>query len=244
MSRIIAWFSCGASSAVMTKIEIKKNPNVIPVYCDVRSEHEDNKRFLSDCERWFGKEVVIIKSKKYKNVDEVIEGRKYMSGIKGAPCTVELKKIPRFNFQKVDDVQLFGYTVEETKRAKRFSDNNQDLNLSYPLIDRFITKGNCHGMLKEAGIKLPVLYAQGFSHNNCLGCVKSSSPYYWAMIKKHYPKIFEKRVLQSKLLSVKLLKINNIRYSLDELKSNWNYKPEVEPSCDFICQSDFNELLL
>ena len=57
MSRTISWFSCGAASAVATKLALAES-DVTIVYCEVVEEHPDNKRFLKDCEEWFGQERV------------------------------------------------------------------------------------------------------------------------------------------------------------------------------------------
>ena len=57
MNRIVCWFSCGAASAVATKIAIAENAGKLPLivaYTEVIEEHPDNKRFLADCEKWFG----------------------------------------------------------------------------------------------------------------------------------------------------------------------------------------------
>ena len=62
MSRIICWFSCGAASAVATKLALSmvdKEQELIIAYTEVKEEHSDNKRFLADCERWFGQKIEI-----------------------------------------------------------------------------------------------------------------------------------------------------------------------------------------
>lgn len=53
MARTVSWFSCGAASAVATKLV---RPDVI-AYCDTGSEDGDNARFMADCERWFQQPV-------------------------------------------------------------------------------------------------------------------------------------------------------------------------------------------
>jgi len=58
--RIVSWFSCGAASAVATKLAIAENAGKFPLiiaYTEVAEEHPDNKRFLKDCEKWFGQEI-------------------------------------------------------------------------------------------------------------------------------------------------------------------------------------------
>jgi hypothetical protein len=90
MNRIISWFSCGAASAVATKLTLAKygNKNVVIARCVVREEHSDNDRFAADCEKWFGHPITNLIASEYNgSVHAVIERRKYISGIQGAPCT-------------------------------------------------------------------------------------------------------------------------------------------------------------
>ncbi len=73
-SRTASWFSCGAASAVATKLT---SPDVI-AYCETGSEHPDNRRFLIDCEKWFGKEVTILQNPDFRDTWDVWEKRKYI----------------------------------------------------------------------------------------------------------------------------------------------------------------------
>lgn len=59
---VICRFSCGAASAVATKLAIAKYGTVEIYYNDPGSEHSDNLRFINDCEKWFGQKVNILKS--------------------------------------------------------------------------------------------------------------------------------------------------------------------------------------
>ena len=60
MSRLVCWYSCGAASAVATKIALNDKDlcsqfdEVVVVYCKVQEEHPDNGRFLAECEAWLG----------------------------------------------------------------------------------------------------------------------------------------------------------------------------------------------
>ncbi len=89
-TRTVSWFSCGAASAVATKLT---NPDVI-AYCHTGSEDVDNARFMKDCIEWWGKDVTVLKNSKYQDTWQVFESRRYLSGIGGAPCTKALKIEP------------------------------------------------------------------------------------------------------------------------------------------------------
>ncbi len=216
--RRVVWFSAGAASACAAKLTLQAHENVEVVYCNTAmSEHKDNYRFREDCERWFGRSVLVISSKKYNSIDEVFMASRYMAGPKGARCTTEMKKIPRFEFQQADDIHIFGFTVDETKRVKDFKSRNPELYLEWPLVDAGFTKAKCFEMLRQAGIKLPELYRLGFKNNNCLGCVKATSPAYWNRVRKFFPAVFKLRSEQSRELGVRLVRLKGERIFLDEL---------------------------
>ena len=218
---MLVWFSCGGPSAVAVKKSIElydKTYQVIPVNCDTRpSEHSDNYRFSQQVERWIGREIVYIRSDKYKTVDDVFEREKYMSGIGGARCTTELKKKPRLEFAWWNDIHVFGFTVDEVVRRNEFAIRNPDLFLKWVLIDLFLSKRDCLNILRAAGIEEPAMYQLGFDNNNCPGCVKAQSPRYWSMIRKHFPEVFKRRCVQSRAIGCKLVKLNGVRIFLDEL---------------------------
>ena len=223
--RTIVWFSCGAASAVAAKLVLPSYEDVILVYCDtLASESQDNYRFMRDVEQWLQVPVTIISSKKYRDIDEVFEKTRYMAGISGARCTVEMKKVPRFEFQRPDDTHVFGYTAGEEKRAIRFEKNNHDLNVRWPLIHHGYTKQMCFDVLKEAGIELPQMYKQGYRNNNCIGCVKATSIKYWTMIRRDYPEVFARRSRQSRELGVRLTRLKGERIFIDEIPIDQNPK--------------------
>ena len=70
MGRIVSWFSCGAASAIATKkaLEIYGKENFVIATCVLDNEHEDNKRFLVDCEAWFEYPITQLRSTKYKDL--------------------------------------------------------------------------------------------------------------------------------------------------------------------------------
>lgn len=218
-SRVIAWFSCGAASAVAAKLAIEKyGERACIVYCDTsKNEHPDNQRFFQDVQRWLKREIITIKSLKYKSIDAVFRKRRYLAGNAGAPCTVEMKKVPRFDFQLPDDVHLFGYTADERKRITDFEKANPELHLDWVLRDAGYSKKHCFRVLEQAGIALPEIYLLGFKNANCLGCVKATSPHYWARVRRHFPVIFARRAYQSRKYGVRLTRINGKRAFIDEI---------------------------
>lgn len=231
--RTIAWFSCGAASAVATKL----CPESTPAYCETGAEHPDNAKFLADCERWFGRSVDRLKSDRYADTWDVWTQRRYLAGIEGALCTVELKVMPRLAFQRPNDIHVFGYTADgpDVARADRLRSSYPELTIKTPLIERGLTKEACLSMVRHAGIALPPMYAMGFQNNNCLPCVKATSPAYWALVRQRFPDVFSRMAILSRELDVRLCRIDGERAFIDEIPNGQPTTDPIQPSCDFLC---------
>ena len=244
-TRLVCWFSCGAASAVATKLAIqqyKDTHEIVIARCIVAEEHPDNDRFASDCEKWFGMPITNMVSEEYiGSVWEVIRRRKFISGPKGAPCTMLLKKQVREDFQLPTDKHVFGYCSEEQDRWDSFLDSN-NIDAISPLMERGLEHADCLAMVQNAGIKLPVMYELGYQHNNCIGCVKAGGAGYWNKIRQDFPIQFWKMAGASRALSAQMVKVTEDgkerRIYLDELKPGvGDYQSEPEIQCGLFCES-------
>lgn len=246
VERIVCWFSCGAASAVATKLAIAENAGRLPLVvarCIVREEHPDNDRFAADCEKWFGVPITNMLNDKYNgSIYEVFRKESYISGVKGAPCTRLLKKKVRLDFEKPTDQHVFGYCAEEQDRWNDFIDAN-NINATSPLIERGLEHSDCLSMVRDAGIKLPVMYGLGYQHNNCIGCCKATGQGYWNKIREDFPEVFERMAAESRRLGVRIIRIKEKRSFLDELQpGTGNYQEEPEVQCGIFCEAAKREL--
>ena len=244
--RVVCWFSCGAASAVATKLAIAKyqlTHDIVIARCIVREEHSDNDRFAADCEKWFGLPITNLIAEEYDgSIYNVITKRKYISGINGAPCTMLLKKEVRIAFQRPDDIHIFGYCAEEQERYDSFIDAN-NITCEAPLIDKSMSHANALAMLQNAGIELPTMYKLGYQHNNCVGCVKATGAGYWNKIKVDFPSQFWMMAGMSRALGVKMTRNGTKRIFLDELPSGvGRYQDEPEIQCGIFCEIAQHEI--
>lgn len=249
--RIVSWFSCGAASAVATKLAIQNadGREVVVAYCDTfRREHPDNRRFFADCERWFGKEVLILGSDEYdRDPDVVFRKTRFLVGPSGARCTAELKRSVRLEFQRPDDIVILGYTTEEFEvRHKRTAAAEPFVKFWPILHERGLTKADCLGILEQAGIDLPAMYRLGYRNNNCIGCVKGQAGY-WNKIRVDFPDRFAEMAAIERELGRAICKREwrdadgtrrLERIPLDRLPPELGrYDSEPDISCGIICQS-------
>ena len=238
--RIVCWFSCGAASAVATKLAIADNAGKFPLVvarCIVREEHHDNDRFAADCERWFGVPITNLINEKYGgSIVEVADRRNYVSGVNGAPCTMLLKKKVREDFQLPTDKHVFGYCAEEQERWDAFLDAN-NIDAESPLIDRGLEHPDCLAMVENAGIRLADMYALGYQHNNCIGCCKASGAGYWNKIRVDFPAQFDRMAQVSRAAKCRLTRDGETRIFLDELREGTgDYQSEPEIQCGLFCE--------
>ena len=229
--RTVIWFSCGAASAVAARLTMEAYPDAIVARCVVANEHPDNDRFAKDVAEWLGVEVINLASPKYADCWDVWEKRRFLNSPRGALCTVEMKKKVRQKFERPDDLQVFGYTVEERDRADNFEDNNPEINALFPLIEKRLTKFDCFRILEAEGLELPAMYRLGYNNANCIGCVKGGAGY-WNKIRRDFPETFGRMAKLERSIGASVLKDE----WLDELVPGTGRHSDLElPDCGLFC---------
>ncbi len=237
MSRTVAWFSCGAASALACKIVSDEKPkNLVVASIHINSEHPDNTRFLLDVVRWIGHPIETLGSTKYSDPWEVFEKTRYLVGPSGARCTTELKKLVRRDFERDGDIQIFGFTNEpqEVARFERLKAQNPEITVRAPLIEHGFSKLDALAALERAGIVLPTMYRLGYRNNNCIGCVKGGAGY-WNKIRKDFPEVFDRMSKVEADLGRTVLRRNGQPLALKDLPENTGRYEPLTSGCDLLC---------
>lgn len=234
----VSWFSTGISSFVACYLE--KDVDAI-IYTHVNDQHPDSLRFLHDCENVLGRKIEILTSDSYKSVEDVITRTRYINGPAGASCTRILKKQVRLQWEALHPglhTYVWGYDVNEKHRAERVVDSLPDFEHVFPLIERGLSKQDCHAIAERLGIRRPVMYDMGYPNNNCIGCVKGGKGY-WNQIRKDFPDVFERRAKLERQIGHSC--INGV--FLDELPPDaGNIQKEIMQDCSILCQLAMNDV--
>lgn len=245
MSRIVCQFSCGAASAVATKLILSEYPReqVEIVNAFVAEEHEDNRRFLADCETWLDRKITVLRDEKYgASTHELWKRKNFIKGPRGAPCSAELKRKVLGLISQPDDINVVGFTREELNRYDDLCDHFPEKIWKAPLIERGLDKGDCLAMIERAGIELPMMYRLGYDNANCIGCPKGGQNY-WQAIREDFPEQFVQiRKIQenigdgAKFLQFRSGPREGARMGLADLPAGrGNMALEPSFSCSFFC---------
>jgi hypothetical protein len=238
--RILVHFSCGAASAVAAKIacEAYAKTRVVEVinYDLSKDEHPDSQRFLREVENWIGQPVIRLGHHKYKTVEEVWRGEKFIVSAFGASCTRVLKREVGDAYSRPDDIHVFGYPFDEGDRISGMIERHPEMEFLWVLAAGRITKEDCYKIISAAGIKLPTMYLLGYEHNNCIGCCKGGKGY-WNKIKLDFPEIFAARAKVQRDLGVEF-RSGGKGFWLDELKpGEGNHQKDQPLECGLMCSS-------
>lgn len=184
--KIICWWSGGITSACACKITIdlfgKDRCRV--VFIDTGNEDYDTYRFKMDCENWYGIGIETITGlgDKFNSIEEVWDNYTALNLAHGAPCSSELKRDVRVRWEKNNEYkyQVFGFDIDEPKRAKSMTLNYPKAKAIYPLLFHGLRKKDCIKIIQEATIEIPRMYALGFHNNNCAAslCVQGGIGYF------------------------------------------------------------------
>lgn len=239
----VVWLSAGVSSFIAGYV-IKDTVDKW-IYIDVADQHPDSMRFIHDCEKVLDAHIEILKSDKYKDVADVVRKHKFINSPWGAPCTGMLKKAVRKQWEQeqyakgiTDLTYVWGMDFNEKRRVDGIVNNFPEFKHEFPLVDKELTKDDCHAILKRLGIKRPDMYDLGYNNNNCIGCVKGGMGY-WNKIREDFPEVFEARAKLEREVGHSCIK----GVFLDELDPDAGCmsKPVVE-DCSILCQLVFKEV--
>lgn len=239
--RIVSQFSCGAASAVATKLILgqysRDRVSILNAY--LVEEHEDNQRFMEDCERWFDHPIIRLRDEKYgASAVEVWTRERFLVGHGHAKCSKSLKRDVLDAFKRPDDVMVLGYTSEEYERFNRFVDANNGVKVIAPLIDARLGKADCLAIVEQAGIELPMMYRLGFNNNNCKGCPKGGEGY-WNKTRQVFPDVFQNMVRIQEILGPGSYFFRNRktgdRIGLKDLREDAGRHDEPEIECSMFC---------
>ena len=233
---VISWFSCGIASAMATELALKKYSDVLIIYIHNDSESTDNWRFLRECEKRWNHHISCYSSPKYKSHWDVINDLRCINTPWGAPCTRYLKKNVRYMIEDHMhwDAQIMGYDITEQKRAQRFTEQYPATKAEFPLIEAGLSKTDIMALWKKTKIEPPMMYQLGFHNNNCIGCVKGGKGY-WALIRKHFPDVFERMVRLEDEIGHTCIR----GFRLADLPEDYPTTSPIIPSCSLFCYPDF-----
>lgn len=225
----VGWFSCGCSSLVACRISQPEEK----IYIHISDQHPDTIRFLHDAEKILGS-ITVLRSNKYLSVNDVIAATGFVNGPYGAPCTLNLKKRVRQSWEKehfAHHTYVWGYDATEQSRANRILASMPEFHHEFPLIERGLTKADCHALCESWGIKRPAMYDLGYPNNNCIGCVKGGMGY-WNKIREDFPDIFMARAKIEREVGHSCIK----GIFLDELEPGRGKNNPVVPECSLMCE--------
>jgi hypothetical protein len=236
---------------VATKLILAERPaKVVIINAFIKEEHPDNRRFLEDCEKWFGHPIIVVRNEKYSaSTDEIWRQKRFIINQRMAPCSTALKRETMGKLALPGDITVLGFTSEETDRFDSLCDRFPKETFRAPLIERGLDKGDCLAMIKRAGIELPMMYRLGYDNANCIGCPKGGQSY-WQNIRADFPERFVQiQAIQESIgpganfLRFRSGPRKNERMPLSELpEGRGNMKTEPNFSCSFFCQTAEQEI--
>lgn len=165
----------------------------VAVFADTKIEDPTLYQFLDDQERYFG--ITIMRLADGRTPFEVWRDERAITirTVNLAVCSKILKRevgdrwiAEHFAGQAI--TRVFGMDWSEPHRMERLTQELAPTPVWFPLAEKpYLDKCHIADKLERLGIKVPALYGEGFSHNNCGGgCVKAGQAH-WALLWRTRP---------------------------------------------------------
>jgi hypothetical protein len=106
----------------------------------------------------------------------------------------------------------------------------------FPLVDKLLSKQDCHAICERLGVKRPIMYDLGYQNNNCIGCVKGGMGY-MNKIRKDFPACFKEMAELERTIGHSCLK----ECFLDELDPDrGRVGKKITLDCNIFCELESN----
>ena len=135
----------------------------------------------------------------------------------------------------LEEENWFGFDAGEPYRIARFMKNNMDLKIKLPLFENGLSKANCLALLMRFDIAIPEMYKLGYSHSNCIGCVKAQNLGYWTAIRQDFPEIFQWFAAHERNIGRAINRRKKVPLYLDEWPDDLKPERNLEISCGYSC---------
>jgi 3'-phosphoadenosine 5'-phosphosulfate sulfotransferase (PAPS reductase)/FAD synthetase len=198
---IIVCVSGGLSSFFCADWALKKYPKdkIILYFNDTKWEHPDLYRFLSDIQNYLNHPIIFDTDG--RDPEQLFYDHHALANNRMPFCSRALKAERLQQFYKDGDTLIFGIGLTESHRANRLIGRYQVCSvkldkyrkLEFPLISQNISSKIINNFMKTTGIRIPLLYKLGFSHNNCSGgCVRQGISQ-WRLLLRKLPEVYRER---------------------------------------------------
>lgn len=256
MNKII-FFSGGKSSFAVAHLLKSKYPqdNIVLYFTDTRFEDADLYRFIHEVSDEL-ELPLLIHTQGMTPLDLMMKDS-FIYNSRIANCSKELKskvaknfltkgKKPKYenwynkhflkdeNFTR-EPTLYFGIDYTEMHRTLAIIKNWQPFKVEFPLIKDYVDYDE---LFARYNIEKPILYKQGFTHNNCGGrCIKGGQGHWINLLKNNYQRFSQMRDFEeylSKTINDKkgtnnkysFMKKKGEPYTLKELETDYLSKPE------------------
>lgn len=182
----------GSWAAAKRVAERYGTQDLVLLFADVKDEHPDLYRFLEEGAANIGVCVTYISDGRTPR--QVMSDEKLIGNSLKDPCSKILKRelLDKWKRQHCDPNEsclYIGIDWTEEHRFHRFAERSKPFRAEAPLLWKpMLDKNQAMAWCTREGIELPLLYRQGFSHNNCGGaCIKGGQAM-WAKLLQFDPK--------------------------------------------------------
>lgn len=164
--------------------------DVVLLFADTLVEDPDLYRFLTDSAALF--ELPITRVADGRTPFEVFWDQKFLGNSRVAPCSHMLKQLPcrrwlQENADPDDTVVYVGIGEAERQRARAITAAWAPGKVRFPLLgEPTLTPEVLLEQARALGLITPVMYDQGFAHNNCGGiCVRAGHKHWRRVLQLH-----------------------------------------------------------
>ncbi len=181
--RHVVMFSGGVGSWAAAKRVAERHgtADLTLLFADTKQEDEDTYRFVQEAAQNVGAPLVTVADG--RTPWEVFRDKRWLGNARLAQCSHLLKQEPCRRWMQEhagpDATVYIGIDWTELHRLPGAEKGWQPWRVEAPMVEKpLLTKPMMLDWLRREGLRVPRLYEWGFSHNNCISCVRGGQAYF------------------------------------------------------------------
>ncbi len=193
MTTHVVQYSGGIGSWAATQriIAAHGTTSLVLLVADTRAEDPDLWRFVHDSTTHIGVQPTIVADG--RTPFEVFHDQRFLGNSRLAPCSAILKQRPSRAWltghaDPADTVLYVGIDWSETRRIPAIERGWAPWTVRFPMCDPpYLSKQDMLDWCTSLGVRPPLLYDKGFSHNNCAGICVRGGQKHWLHLLEVFP---------------------------------------------------------
>lgn len=155
-------FGAGVNSTALMLLLEREGVEFESVFADHGGDYPETYEYVKYLQH-FGYQITVIKpcESGCSTIEEYALKYRILPSVQTRWCTMKFKIKPLMNYYEKPCIEFIGFCASEKRRVDRYHNSTwkrwkRGIKVEFPLVEKNITRNDCIGIIKDAGLRVPI----------------------------------------------------------------------------------------